>query len=93
MGKETGKKYRAEAALTLHETPKSKLVDDSVKREQVSEVMSQQSVDRTDSTMDAALATMNNGNGVSGFLLCSVWSDRYVEWVVSVTIVEIVQVY
>lgn len=60
MGKETGKKYRAEAALTLHETPKSKLRDDG----EVSELMTQHSVDRTDSTMEAALATMDNGNGV-----------------------------
>lgn len=63
MGKETGKKYKAEAALTLHETPKSKLSDgDVIKRGEVKEVMAQYAAERTESTVEDAL---DNLDGVS----------------------------
>ncbi|XP_053404191.1 uncharacterized protein LOC123554321 isoform X4 [Mercenaria mercenaria] len=59
LPKDGGKTYKAEAALTLHETPKTKLTDDMVK-----EVMSSTSVEKTDSTLSDALSKLNDGQGL-----------------------------
>lgn len=68
MGKETGKKYKAEAALTLHETPKSKLSDgDVIKRDKVRDVMMQYAAEGTESTMED---TLDKLDGVSSCLHC-----------------------
>ena len=46
-----GKNYKAEAAITLHERPKSKLSDDDViKKTVIEDVMTQQKIERPDVT-------------------------------------------
>ncbi|KAL4219798.1 hypothetical protein ACF0H5_020210 [Mactra antiquata] len=58
MPNQEGKTYKAEAALTIHETPKSKLKDESIQSEAVEELMTSESANRVDSTISDALATL-----------------------------------
>jgi hypothetical protein len=51
--KDGGKTYKAEAALTLHETPKTKLSDGVVE-----ETMSSTTVEKTDSTLSDAMSKL-----------------------------------
>lgn len=68
MPKDSGKTYKAEAALTLHETPKSKLGEDTMKRGGVEEVMTASSIDKTESILTDALSKLKKDGGVSYFL-------------------------